>query len=69
MVAKLYIEFSPGIGQGEMPPLFVIGLTEKTEIEPWPIVTGAAELRLGGENQQKVRDYPAKRRGGRCDGL
>ena len=29
---KAYIEFSPGIVQGEMPPLFVIGADGKTEI-------------------------------------
>ncbi|WP_247396185.1 P-type conjugative transfer protein TrbG [Bradyrhizobium sp. 76] len=29
---KVYIEFSPGIGQGEMPPLFVIGPDGKTEL-------------------------------------
>ncbi|KAH2823020.1 hypothetical protein KXV85_001914, partial [Aspergillus fumigatus] len=29
---KVYIEFSPGIGQGEMPPLFVIGQDGKPEL-------------------------------------
>jgi type IV secretion system protein TrbG len=29
---KVYIEFSPGIAQGEMPPLFVIGLEGKPEL-------------------------------------
>jgi type IV secretion system protein VirB9 len=29
---KVYIEFSPGIAQGEMPPLFVIGQDGKPEL-------------------------------------
>jgi type IV secretory pathway VirB9-like protein len=29
---EVYIEFSPGIGQGEMPPLFVIGQDGKPEL-------------------------------------
>jgi type IV secretion system protein VirB9 len=61
---KVYIEFSAGIGQGEMPPLFVIGPDGKTEIVNYRAygnvlivdrLFAAAELRLGGENQQKVR--------------
>lgn len=61
---KVYIEFSPGIGQGEMPPLFVIGSDGKTEIVNYRAyrnvlivdrLFAAAELRLGSENQQKVR--------------
>jgi type IV secretion system protein VirB9 len=61
---KVYIEFSPGIGQGEMPPLFVIGSDGKTELVNYRVygnvlivdrLFAAAELRLGGENQQKVR--------------
>jgi type IV secretion system protein VirB9 len=61
---KVYIEFSPGIGQGEMPPLFVIGPDGKTEIVNYRAygnmlivdrLFAAAELRLGGESQQKVR--------------
>jgi type IV secretion system protein TrbG len=61
---KVYIEFSPGIAQGEMPPLFVIGADGKTEIVNYRAfgnlliidrLFAAAELRLGGENQQKVR--------------
>ena len=61
---KVYIEFSPGIGQGEMPPLFVIGQDGKTELVNYRAfgsllivdrLFAAAELRLGGENQQKVR--------------
>lgn len=61
---KVYIEFSRGIVQGEMPPLFVIGPEGTPEIvnyrtqENVMIVDrlfAAAELRLGGENQQTVR--------------
>jgi type IV secretion system protein TrbG len=61
---KVYIEFSAGIGQGEMPPLFVIDPDGKTEIVNYRAygnvlivdrLFAAAELRLGGENQQKVR--------------
>jgi P-type conjugative transfer protein TrbG len=61
---KVYIEFSPGIAQGEMPPLFVVGPDGKTEIVNYRAyrnvlivdrLFAAAELRLGGENQQKVR--------------
>ena len=61
---KVYIEFSPGIGQGEMPPLFVIGQDGKPELVNYRVyrniliadrLFAAAELRLGGEKQQNVR--------------
>ena len=61
---KVYIEFSPGIGQGEMPPLFVINPDGKTALVNYRAfgnvlivdrLFAAAELRLGGEDQQKVR--------------
>ena len=61
---KVYIEFSPGIAQGEMPPLFVIGQDGKPELINYRVyrnfliadrLFAAAELRLGGEKQQKVR--------------
>jgi type IV secretion system protein TrbG len=61
---KVYIEFSPGIAQGEMPPLFVIGQDGKPELVNYrnyknvlivDRLFAAAELRLGGEKQQKVR--------------
>jgi type IV secretion system protein TrbG len=61
---KVYIEFSPGIAQGEMPPLFVIGRDGKPELVNYRAyknmlivdrLFAAAELRLGGEKQQKVR--------------
>lgn len=61
---KVYIEFSPGIAQGEMPPLFVIGQDGEPELVNYRAyknvlivdrLFAAAELRLGGEKQQKVR--------------
>ena len=61
---KVYIEFSPGIGQGEMPPLFVVGEDGKPELVNYRAyknvlivdrLFAAAELRLGGEKRQKVR--------------
>ncbi len=61
---KVYVEFPQGIVQGEMPPLFVVGPDGKTELvnyRAWGNVLivdrlfAAAELRLGGEDQQKVR--------------
>ena len=61
---KVYIEFSPGIGQGEMPPLFVIDQDGKPELVNYRVyknllivdrLFAAAELRLGGEKQQTVR--------------
>jgi type IV secretion system protein VirB9 len=61
---KVYIELSPGIEQGEMPPLFVIGQDGKPELVNYRVyknvlivdrLFAAAELRLGGEKQQKVR--------------
>jgi type IV secretion system protein TrbG len=61
---KVYIEFSPGIVQGEMPPLVAIGIDGKAEIVNYRAygnilivdrLFAAAELRLGSESQQKVR--------------
>lgn len=61
---KVYVEFPHGIVQGEMPPLFVIGPDGKTELVNYRAygnvlivdrLFAAAELRLGGEHQQKVR--------------
>lgn len=61
---KVYIEFPQGIVQGEMPPLFVIGPDGKTELVNYRAygnvlivdrLFAAAELRLGGEHQQRVR--------------
>jgi type IV secretion system protein VirB9 len=61
---KVYVEFPAGIVQGEMPPLFAIGPDGKPEIVNYRTyrnvlivdrLFAAAELRLGGETQQKVQ--------------
>jgi P-type conjugative transfer protein TrbG len=61
---KVYIQLPPNIGQGELPPLFVIGAEGDTQLvnyrlrSPYLVVDrlfGAAEMRLGGERQQVVR--------------
>ncbi|MCY1668952.1 P-type conjugative transfer protein TrbG [Rhizobium sp. SL86] len=60
--AKVYIEFPSGIGQGEMPPLFVIGQSGNSELvnyrarQNYYVVDrlfAAAELRLGDKDSQK----------------
>ena len=61
---KVFIEMPRGIGQGELPPLFVLGPDGKGELVNYRVrqnyyvvdrLFGAAELRLGGEHQQIVR--------------
>lgn len=61
---KVYVEFSPGVAQGEMPPLFAIGSDGKPEVVNYRVyrnilivdrLFAAAELRLGGDPQQSVR--------------
>ncbi|WP_247398407.1 MULTISPECIES: P-type conjugative transfer protein TrbG [unclassified Bradyrhizobium] len=61
---KVYVEFPAGIVQGEMPPLFVLGPEGRTELVNYRAygnvlivdrLFAAAELRLGGKHQQKVR--------------
>ena len=61
---KVYIQFPPNIGQGELPPLLVIGAQGDAQLvnyrvrSPYLIVDrlfGAAELRLGGKQAQVVR--------------
>ena len=72
---KIYIQFPAGIGQGELPPLFVIGAEGDAQLvnyrvrPPYYVVDrlfAAAELRLGGDRQQVVRiertDGRARRR-------
>src|ERR1700732_4213226 len=61
--AKVYVEFPRGIGQGEMPPLFIIGSDGKTSDLVNYRVTGnhmivdrlfaAAELRLGVSGSER----------------
>jgi type IV secretion system protein TrbG len=62
--SKVFVEFSPGIGQGDMPPLFVVGQNGQPEVVNYRVYNNilivdrlfaAAELRLGDEKQQKVR--------------
>lgn len=61
---KVYIQFPAGIGQTELPPLFVVGAGGDLQLvnhrvrAPYVIVDrlfGAAEFRLGGKRQQVVR--------------
>jgi P-type conjugative transfer protein TrbG len=61
---QVFIEFPAGIGQGEMPPLWVIGAEGGAELVNYRVqghhmivdrLFAAAELRLGGEHQQKIR--------------
>lgn len=61
---KVYIQLPAAIGQGELPPLFVVGTEGDAQLvnyrvrPPYLIVDrlfGAAELRLGGKHQQVVR--------------
>ncbi|WP_438307809.1 P-type conjugative transfer protein TrbG [Burkholderia pseudomallei] len=61
---KVYIQFPAGIAQGELPPLFVIGVQGDGQLvnyrfrAPYYIVDrlfGAAELRLGGDKGDVVR--------------
>ncbi|MGN8006002.1 P-type conjugative transfer protein TrbG [Acidovorax sp. 22279] len=61
---RVYIQFPGGIGQGELPPLFVIGPQGDGQLvnyrfrAPYYVVDrlfGAAELRLGGDKAQVVR--------------
>lgn len=60
----VYIQFPSGIAQGELPPVFVVGVAGDAELvnyryrAPYYIVDrlfGAAELRLGGDKAQVVR--------------
>jgi type IV secretion system protein VirB9 len=61
---QVFIAFPTGIGQGEMPPLWIIGPAGGAELVNYRIqgnhmivdrLFAAAELRLGGEHQKKVR--------------
>ncbi len=61
---QVFIAFPTGIGQGEMPPLWIIGPEGGAELVNYRIqgnhmivdrLFAAAELRLGGEPQKKVR--------------
>jgi type IV secretion system protein VirB9 len=61
---RVYIQFPPGITQGELPPLFVIGQQGDGQLvnyrfrSPYYVVDrlfGAAELRLGADKAAVVR--------------
>lgn len=61
---KVYIQFPPGIAQGDTPPLFIVGPTGEAELVNYRVkgstyvvdrLFAAAELRLGGDGQQVVR--------------
>jgi type IV secretion system protein VirB9 len=61
---QVFIEFPSGIVQGEMPPLWVLGSDGGAELVNYRVkgrfmivdqLFAAAELRLGGEQQQKVQ--------------
>ena len=60
---KVYIEFPRGLGQGEAPPLFVIGPAGGTQLVNYRVrghyyivdrLFAAAELRLGDRDSQQV---------------
>jgi type IV secretion system protein VirB9 len=60
----VFIEFPSGVAQGEMPPLWVIGPDGGADLVNYRVrgnhmivdrLFAAAELRLGGEHQEKVR--------------
>jgi len=61
---QVFIEFPAGIGQGEMPPLWVIGAQGGAELVNYRVrgshmivdrLFAAAELRLGAKHQDRVR--------------
>ena len=61
---KVYIQFPSGLSQGEAPPLFVMGSTGKPALVNYRVkgtyyivdhLFAAAELRLGGKQQDRVR--------------
>jgi type IV secretion system protein VirB9 len=63
--SKVYVQFPPGIAQGDMPPLFILGASAgKAEIVNYRVrgntmivdrLFAAGELRLGAGPQQVVR--------------
>ena len=61
---QVFVEFPASIAQGEMPPLWIIGAEGGVELVNYRVrgrymvvdrLFGGAELRLGGERQQRVR--------------
>src|SRR3546814_627838 len=72
---QVFVEFPAGIGQGEMPPLFVIGAGGEGELVNYRVagrdmiidrLFAAAELRIGDKrSEQRVRIERADGRGRR----
>ena len=76
---KVYIEMPAGIGEGELPPLFVVGPSGGTELVNYRVrqnyyvvdrLFAAAELRMGSDRKQAVvriarKDGAPAGRGGR----
>ena len=61
---QVFVEFPSGIGQGEMPPIWIVGAAGSAELVNYRVrgrfmvvdrLFAAAELRLGGKKQEKVR--------------
>ncbi len=62
--SQVFIEFPSGIGQGEMPPLWIIESAGDAQLVNYRIrgrfmivdrLFGGSELRLGGNSQRRVR--------------
>ncbi len=69
---RVFIEFPEGTAQGELPPLFVIGVGGEAELVNYRVsgrymivdrLFGQAELRIGGRKGQKAVRISASRRG------
>ena len=61
---KVYLQFPADIAQGDMPPLFIVGDKDQAELVNYRVhaqyyivdrLFDAAELRLGGKNERRVR--------------
>ena len=61
---KVYLQFPADIAQGDMPPLFIVGAKNQAELVNYRVhahyyivdrLFDAAELRLGGKNERRVR--------------
>ena len=72
--SQVFIEFPASLGQGEAPPLFVLGEGGRTELVNYRVrgryyvvdrLFAAAELRLGERRQQVVRIVRGQERGER----
>jgi type IV secretion system protein VirB9 len=61
---KVYLQFPADIAQGDMPPLFIVGTKNQAELVNYRVhaqyyivdrLFDAAELRLGGKKERRVR--------------